>query len=829
MSSSRIQFPANPNRPQTLGRSQREHQATAGLLNHQQQNKNNREKAAKAKATRAKNATTSASGPGAMCRPPSAPLTPTTAQNRPPPTLQNRPPPTPSTTAPGLHITNNTPNIRTVTPPTYPNFPSLPRQNTNDLNNPNSSPSPNPHLQRMGGMNPGVLPQINTYTSPNPGASPQLSYFANPHTEWAGGNIDYGSSGGLGAHSGGDGLGNGVSGGGGSGESPSAGDDERAPEERWDNPQGAEGEEDDHQNDHENAQSSLEASFHVSMHDVDVRRRGHKRSAQETGLTSDAEDCAPHSSSAKSRRKRRNRRQKSRSVRELSGDSRRAVEAAYPFIQKAVCLEVPWPLASPSGDPLADDDDFEILIDNAYDAAVSFLGLDPEDFNSTSLTTDERNLIRARITQVRGSIMTEATKLVQSCYGFVDVGSLEDPTPENIEATLEANRQLVADLEGTFMYEDPKATSDIATIYKHKIFQQLLNAAFFASKGINRRSHYFRDVELLPYETLALLCDAIVCGIDRWKTGRYAVKGDSFNAETYGRLHEDSVTFLKAWVAEYTKDVHPVNLAEARLRELLTNARKLIDEPAAQVVTRLAKIFYMILFLHSGVDGYSGLSPAAWVNGPGDRIYGVEIMPMGETHARSRSIWLYGSMALRAGGVSLMLTAAAKANATSSSASSSSCASADASPASTSTKNAPPSWSAVVARPRGIAQAFDGGEGAPYREAAQASPTPSGEHLALEAEGGEAGGSFRTSGSGKSTTALDGGVGGDSVDAWSAGNVRGSSEFAVAMSFSPFHTTLERPTLGAGGSTRSSKITSREVRMRRLLGSQSRYAFVPGA
>ncbi|KAF8214343.1 hypothetical protein K438DRAFT_1750399 [Mycena galopus ATCC 62051] len=107
----------------------------------------------------------------------------------------------------------------------------------------------------------------------------------------------------------------------------------------------------------------------------------------------------------------------------------------------------------------------------------------------------------------------------------------------------------------------------------------------------------------------------------------------------------------------------------------------------------------------------------------------------------------------------------------------------------------------VVARPRGLAQAFDGGEGPQYREAAQASPTPSSEHLALEAGGGEAGGSFRTSGSGKSTTALDGDVGGDSVDAWSAGNVRGSSEFAIALSFSPSQTTSERSTFGAGGST----------------------------
>ncbi|KAJ7892036.1 hypothetical protein B0H14DRAFT_3126166 [Mycena olivaceomarginata] len=346
-------------------------------------------------------------GPGALCRPPSAPLTPTTAQNRPPPTPQNSPPPALSTTASALHIRNTPSNIRTVTPssplqssplaqfgagtrppsfvpdnyqPTYPNLPSLPRLNTNALNNPIPGPGPGSHLHQSGGMNPGHY--INAYTSPNPGANPQLSHFANPHTDWASDNINnYGSNFGgsgdglSGAHGGGDGLGDGVGGGGGGhgsqagGDSPPAGDDEPAPDERWDDPQD---EEDDHQNDHENAQSSLEASFvFVSMHDVDVRRGGQKRSAQETGLTSDAEDAvALHSASRKSRRKRANRCQKSRTVRELSGYSRRAVEAAYPFIQKAVCVEVPWPLTSPSGDPLADDDDFEILIDNAYDDAV---------------------------------------------------------------------------------------------------------------------------------------------------------------------------------------------------------------------------------------------------------------------------------------------------------------------------------------------------------------------------------------------------------------------------------------------------------------------------
>ncbi|KAJ7129963.1 hypothetical protein C8R46DRAFT_1142795 [Mycena filopes] len=200
------------------------------------------------------------------------------------------------------------------------------------------------------------------------------------------------------------------------------------------------------------------------------------------------------------------------------------------------------------------------------------------------MTPQERNLLRSRIPQVRSTIVAVADKLVPICFKFLSIDDLEDPSAENIAEAEDANRQRVADLQGTFMYQDPKNTSDIATIGRHRIFQKLLNAAFFAEKGINRRGFYFAGLNELPLETLGMFMDAVVCGIDRWKTGRH--KTVAFDAEVYGRIHKDTMEFLEAWVAEYQNTLHPVNLAQECLRDLLTNARKLLTAPVEETPSR---------------------------------------------------------------------------------------------------------------------------------------------------------------------------------------------------------------------------------------------------
>jgi hypothetical protein len=102
------------------------------------------------------------------------------------------------------------------------------------------------------------------------------------------------------------------------------------------------------------------------------------------------DDSPSRSEPAKKKRKKRaNRRQKSRGIREFTGDRRRIIEKAYLFLQKALAIHIPWPVASESGDPSADDDEFQILIEDAWAEAIEFLELDPEDFDEISL--DESN------------------------------------------------------------------------------------------------------------------------------------------------------------------------------------------------------------------------------------------------------------------------------------------------------------------------------------------------------------------------------------------------------------------------------------------------------
>ncbi|KAJ6619441.1 hypothetical protein B0H10DRAFT_2216736 [Mycena sp. CBHHK59/15] len=517
------------------------------------------QKAARAAATRSKNGTTTGQKNAAASPTPATaaptPFTPTTAQNRRAPlTSASHLSTQPTQAIPSIvQFPTHARTPATLVPdnyqPAYPDFGPLPGSGTHTSLNTSTAPSPSTfnaaHFQQMlERISPDHLAQMNTMLGtslqpmdPGSGARLDLGYQGGQRGGWGSGNNYDFSSDRLGFPE---------------GDRGSQADDEDSPAQDapWNNQQadGASSGDEDHDGDGD-----------VDMHNVNVQRR--KRKHRFTQPDSDAE-ISPSAPTKKPRKKRENRRQKSRSIREVGdGDHRRVLEAAYPFIQQAVCLYTPWPLASPSRDPAADDDEFEALIDDAYDDAVERLTLDPCEFNSTNMSNEARNLLRARILQVRGCVMILVDKLVPACYGFIDIQSLSDPTPENIAVTEEANRQLVADLEGTFMYKDPTDSSDIATINRHGIFQKVLNGAFFAKKGINQRSFYFAGQELLPLETLGLFQDAIVCGIDRWKTGRYQIV--DFGADTYRCIHEQSMEFLNAWVAEYELDVHPVNLAES--------------------------------------------------------------------------------------------------------------------------------------------------------------------------------------------------------------------------------------------------------------------------
>ncbi|KAJ7889435.1 hypothetical protein B0H13DRAFT_2341562 [Mycena leptocephala] len=597
---SRLSFPTNPRRPEIVGRGERNPQVTEGLVNHQ--------KADKARATRQRNAAAKAAGP----TPATIPSTPST------PTAQTTIVPPPSSAVPSrlrmqqpAQLSSMTPGplrppLAAITPqeqsapsafhhlpspspithrqeavpvphnyqPRYPDYRSLPGSSLS-TSIPSSSPMDDAHFGRMlANMTPAQLTLMTQGFAPSlDGALYQFDDGSNGDN--MGGSIgrdseDGGSTGALGGNS--------------DPSSPAlvlpddddddeAGDREYR-EASW-NMEQPNGGEDDEQDLHENARSSLE----VTMHTVDVRKKTRKRKAlTQYFYPKDPEDTESDSGSHRptrnktSRKKKRNRKQKSRSIHDVDIDRQRIVRTAYDPIQKAVTTEIPWPMASPSGDPSADDDDIQYLLDNSWMDACDRLGLDPEDVGER--TPEESNLIHSRISQVRGNIIAIADKIVPAAYGFIQLDSLADPTPGNISTAMEANRQLVDDLQGTFMNEDPKKTAEVAAICRHPIFQQLLNRGFFAKQGVNRRAHYFVDADTLPVETMAFLFDAVICAINRWKTGEYDVKQAPFSTEAYAVVHQASLEFIKAWIAEYSLPNYPENLATALLRDMLTKQEK---------------------------------------------------------------------------------------------------------------------------------------------------------------------------------------------------------------------------------------------------------------
>ncbi|KAJ6464431.1 hypothetical protein C8R45DRAFT_1107330 [Mycena sanguinolenta] len=588
-----LSFPTNINRPQPVGRGERESRPTPGLQNYQAQRERDRVKASKAMETRSRNRTVAGPRASDTNAPPATPaplpLTPTT--NRPPQTpsgiLPRRPPPPQST------FPSSSPSPQFFQAPHASSSPAqspVPARPTASLLPQNYQPS-YANFDRL----PGSEPPLNTGTGDS--ASSSSSFTLTPdqfklmmgqmtHTQRTEfnqiltsmpsddhrGNLgwDGGSSDNLD-----DGLSPFDSGNTNDCGSPIGDEHGDPPEPPWNSIPISEVN-DEEEGLHDNAQSSLQAN-------VNVQKKKRKRRVQ-AASDSDVED----SHTTNSRKKRANHNRTSRSINAIDDPEHRLiVKAGYIAIEKAVCLEKPWPIVSPSGDPAAGDDGFENLINDAWDSAVDSLGLEPDFYDTRDTTAVERTLfepylqLRGRIPHVRSAIVKEADQLVRESYGFVDIMSLQDCTPENIKTVEEANRQRVAELRGTFMYSDPSDTSDLATMCRHPIFQKLFVACFFAPKGMNRRGFYFDGLDQVPLETMGLLMDAIICGINRWKTGRHT--RIDFDAETYGGSgHESSMKFLKAWVAEYGAPLYPVNLAEACRRELLSNARQLSGEPSEE-------------------------------------------------------------------------------------------------------------------------------------------------------------------------------------------------------------------------------------------------------
>ncbi|KAJ7110338.1 hypothetical protein C8R43DRAFT_1160175 [Mycena crocata] len=596
---SHIAFPQNPSRPTAQGRGSRKAIPTAGLINHDADREKNQAKGQKAKETRDRNkllqAAQAASAPvdSPFTAPQMVPSTPATAFGQPHgQTGMVRPPLSnihPQNSSPFSSMPSPSPAIRPEPAfrmpqnyqPTYPDFsnvagsvPQTPDRQPVDTTLFRSmlaqmSEQQIEALAAGFSINGSVIPGGGDYNSDYNGAS-----------------TAYGPGGDDGGNNAQDDFDN----------HPHEDSGDEGGEQAWNQDAGDDAGETDDDDLHVNAQSSLD----VTMQDVNVERRKRKRQApvseveedsETESITSDDRARRVRRSLASSpkrpgrkqpRKKRAHRRQKSRSIKEISAERQRIVKLCFYFIQMLIATFNAWPTASESGLANAVDDDFEQLLELAWAYALEHLKLRPGDVDAR--TTEETNLIISRISQLRGAVVAAAAVYIPSAYGFVNPH--DSDAPEDVEKGFENNRQLVDDLQGTFMYTNPKETEDLATACHHPIFQKILNAAFFAKTGLNSRAKYFEKDEELPVETLALIMDAVSCGIDRWKTGEYCTKSAPFEAKTYGPVHDDCRLFLNSWVAEYKSNLQPVNLASTLLKEMLTKARRAAGAPIKPVQAR---------------------------------------------------------------------------------------------------------------------------------------------------------------------------------------------------------------------------------------------------
>ncbi|KAF8151240.1 hypothetical protein K438DRAFT_1988232 [Mycena galopus ATCC 62051] len=86
----------------------------------------------------------------------------------------------------------------------------------------------------------------------------------------------------------------------------------------------------------------------------------------------------------------------------------------------------------------------------------------------------------------------------------------------------------------------------------------------------NRWGHYFKGMDKIPLETLALIVAAVQCAIDEWKTGHpVEVK---FEFEPYAGTYKAALKHLQGWIAFAA--MQTVNVATPMLAALLHVARE---------------------------------------------------------------------------------------------------------------------------------------------------------------------------------------------------------------------------------------------------------------
>ncbi|KAI0085457.1 hypothetical protein BDY19DRAFT_966226 [Irpex rosettiformis] len=148
----------------------------------------------------------------------------------------------------------------------------------------------------------------------------------------------------------------------------------------------------------------------------------------------------------------------------------------------------------------------------------SFISADETEFGAQSEPNDnELKVIKARASQLRGQLVTNAKNLIKHTYGFSSTDAQE--------ATVEANRikyDCFTD-RAAFSYETPGARTP-GTMFKNSIFLEVAQKTWFRhcrDEGIMFHESFDRGPGF-PLPALALIIVAVKNGLDEWKTGIYA-------------------------------------------------------------------------------------------------------------------------------------------------------------------------------------------------------------------------------------------------------------------------------------------------------------------
>ncbi|KAI0086079.1 hypothetical protein BDY19DRAFT_962886 [Irpex rosettiformis] len=153
---------------------------------------------------------------------------------------------------------------------------------------------------------------------------------------------------------------------------------------------------------------------------------------------------------------------------------------------------------------------------------------------------NELKVIKARASQLRGQLVTNAKNLIKHTYGF--------SSTDTQEATVEANRIKYDSFtdRAAFSYEIPGARTP-GTMFKNPIFLEVAQKTWFRHRrdeGIMFHEG-FDGGPGFPLPALALIIVAVKNGLDEWKTGIYAPL--DFTEKGYAGEYLAILDILRDW------------------------------------------------------------------------------------------------------------------------------------------------------------------------------------------------------------------------------------------------------------------------------------------